>query len=229
MLLKNQKILFVHIPKTAGSSIEETLCQHYKVSHNEALILKNNDPSKGPQSLSHLTSREYIKFGYITQDEFSILFKFAFVRNPWSRVVSEYKWHRYYRKYTFKDWLFKFFPSEDSIVTMKDDLRWRHVMPQYRYIFDNDGKNLMNFIGYFENLNDDFRKLEKLLEQNFPALLKVRESKISENSIKKGLIKLFSKGDFYKNYKDYYDQETWNWVSDFYRKDIELFGYKDKL
>lgn len=228
MLLNEQKILFIHIPKTAGSSIENSLLRHYNLdgySLETFLVAKNEDSTKGPSRLNHMTAEEYINYNYIEQSQYKEFFKFSFVRNPWSRLVSEYKWHRYYRKYTFKDWLLKFSPNEGEILTMKDENRWRHVMPQHKYIFSPNGECLVDFIGRFENLEADFQQVGKHLGECFPELSKIRESKISENRLKTILIKLIAKEKLHESYMDYYDNQTWQWVNEFYRKDIELLGY----
>src|SRR5215813_14048351 len=85
MISHKHKFIFVHIPKTAGTSIEEALrdetCQ----------LLRNEwDHTRAPHApLNHLTLRELADCHILTPAQLKSYFKFCFVRNPWDRLVSE--------------------------------------------------------------------------------------------------------------------------------------------
>ena len=65
---------------------------------------------------------------------------------------------------------------------------------------------MVDFIGRFESLIDDFQKLCHLLgiTCKLPHAGKTKHN----------------------NYKEYYDKESREIVGEFYKKDIEIFGYK---
>ena len=71
MIIKNKKLLFVHIPRTAGTAIEKSL----SVPRGKAVMAQ------------HKTFKEYLD-----KQSFNSYFKFSFVRNPWDRIVSWYLW-----------------------------------------------------------------------------------------------------------------------------------------
>lgn len=82
------KLIFIHVPKTGGSSIEKVLGLHPSdVEDNEYYL------SGGKKQLQHLTLSELIK---LKCDEFDLTSFTAvgIVRNPIDRMISEYKWRK---------------------------------------------------------------------------------------------------------------------------------------
>ena len=86
-------IIYVHIPKTGGTSIRKLLVN---LKNNDVL---NNDKKKyyyceelkrRKISSIHGKARDYLEF--IEQDLWSKSLKFASVRNPWDLMVSSYHW-----------------------------------------------------------------------------------------------------------------------------------------
>ena len=86
-------IIYVHIPKTGGTSIRKLLVN---LKNNDVL---NNDKKKYYYSEElkrrkissiHGKARDYLEF--IEQDLWSKSLKFASVRNPWDLMVSSYHW-----------------------------------------------------------------------------------------------------------------------------------------
>jgi hypothetical protein len=85
MISHKHRFIFIHIPKTAGTSIEEALrdesCQ---------LLPGEWDYRRAPHApLNHLTLQEVADCGILTPAQLKSYFKFCFVRNPWDRLVSE--------------------------------------------------------------------------------------------------------------------------------------------
>ena len=81
----NLKLLFIHIPKTGGTSVEESVSGYCKTSlllHRVPDFLKNS-----PQHLTASNLKE-IGFGPSLFD-----YSFAIVRNPYRRIESEYFYH----------------------------------------------------------------------------------------------------------------------------------------
>ena len=74
MILKDKKIIFIHIPRTGGTSIEKYF--DFKFSADWS-----------PETAQHLTMEEYNE--HYDLDKY---FKFTTVRNPWDRLMSWYLW-----------------------------------------------------------------------------------------------------------------------------------------
>lgn len=196
------KAIFIHIPKNAGESIEKTL-GIYGGDPNETLwgTLGNN------VVLQHFSATEVKHF--IKNDElWNTYFKFAVVRNPWSKAVSEYNWYlRFGPNCSFKQWVFSL-RHRIEINDLIHPMEIGHNIPQHRFIQSSSGECLVDQVLRFESLNDDFKKLAGDRGWNV---------KLSHNK------KTKSKST--KDFREYYDDDTINEVERLYRKDIEIFGY----
>lgn len=236
MICHHYKCIFVHIPKTAGQSIEHVFLDllDLKWQTRAPLLLRHNDrPELGPPNLAHLKADEYVQFKYLTKEMFEEYFKFAFVRNPWSRMVSIYKYLGYNQKCHFKAFLLGEFKNK-----ILRDKYW-FVCPQSDFIYSDNRKLLVDYVGRFENLQNDFDFVCKEIGLPLTQLPLVNEHNrkatnhilSSTRSTLKEMIKNFlcihkiRKIPDYNNYQKYYDKESIDFVSQLYQKDIELFGY----
>jgi len=202
MIDHTKKIIFVHIPKNAGESIEKFFGGYRK---RERLWGTEEDGT----ILQHLTAAE-IKHRF-SSEIFDNYFKFTFVRNPFSRCVSEYFWEKTQLRETmdFKSWvkLKLGYLIENSRSKSIHVIRRMHNLPQYNFIYGNNGKLLVDFVGKFENLQQDFNIVcDKI---GIP-----RQQLPHKNKTK------------HKHYTEYYDNETREIVEEKYARDIEYFGYK---
>ena len=101
MICHHYKCVFVHIPKNAGQSIEHVFLNLLNLTWETRapLLLRCNDRLElGPPRLAHLKADEYVRYNYLTQEMFNDYFKFSFVRNPWSRIISIYKYLGFNKK-----------------------------------------------------------------------------------------------------------------------------------
>lgn len=182
--------IFVHVPKSAGTSV--------------ALSMFGELPY-------HYTASQYrVIFGRRT---FNSYFKFAFVRNPWDRLYSAY---RYLKaggwndndKAWFRDNV-SHLPSFDHFVNdwlSQDHLHAHmHFRPQYEFICDRRGRVLVDYLGYFETLSDDFNIVAEKIGSE--ARLAHRNASPRDD------------------YRRAYTPETRQIVAQLYARDIELFGY----
>jgi hypothetical protein len=204
MICKDYKCVFIHVPKVAGQSIELFFAQLIGLtwqSRAPLLLRFNPDPAFGPRRLAHLMASEYVPCGHITEAEFNSFYKFSFVRNPWDRIVSEYKYRGHSKRFDFKSFLFKHLPSSKL-----SDGR-RHIISQHCFLYDESGRQLVDFIGRFENLQKDFDFVCKRLNIS-NAILPHRNQ--SPNR---------------KNYIEYYDSESKEFIAKLYEKDIKMFNY----
>jgi len=188
------KSIFIHIPKTAGVSVCKILY--------------------GVDIIGHAKLRHYqIVFNHRA---FSSYFKFCFVRNPWDRLYSAYRflmlggWHEADRKWAEYN-LHKFSSFEDFVLNGLADksiLSEVHLQPQYPYIMNfYTRKSGMDFIGRFERLNEDF---------DFVAnKIGVQASLTHQNS---------SGNDV--DYREMYSLKMRMVVEHFYGRDIHIFNYQ---
>ena len=92
-----KKVIFIHVPRTAGSSITKAasiVCKATRLRTNRIRSSERFDfisTLHGP--IPHL-----IKINSLSQSMYDEAFKFAFVRNPWDRLVSVWKHYKSFRR-----------------------------------------------------------------------------------------------------------------------------------
>ena len=226
MICRDYNCLFVHIPKAAGQSIEQFFMDLLQLDWDKdrsALYLQSNpDPALGTEKLAHLSASEYLECGYLSPEEFSNLFKFSFVRNPWSRILSEYRYRNYFHHLSFRDFVLNKFPKPGW------GDKYRHVLPQYDMLYDQHGNLLVDFVGRFETLQQDFDRVCEHLGIADSLLPHRNRSNKKARGLKRTLKNyLFMNGENQRrSMAEFYDDETRAAVADYYRKDIEIFGFE---
>ncbi|ENT9650583.1 sulfotransferase family 2 domain-containing protein [Campylobacter coli] len=189
------KCIFIHVPKVAGSSIERVIYQTDK------------------WLVGHVKASDYTKFD---KDKFDSYFSFGFVRNPYDRVVSAYHYLRngggtlgdekWAKKNIYKYNSFKEFVLDLKNIEIQNKiLNWMHFIPQYKFLCDNESNILVNFTGKFENLEEDFKKILKILNRK-DQLMHINKSN-------------------HVDYKNYYNDVMYKIVREIYRDDFEIFDY----
>ena len=190
MINHKLKCIFVEIPKTGSTSIRSIIGEP-KAPHLTILQLQNQ----------------------VTKQQFEEYFKFAFVRNPWDRELSLYKyitrkknsWHPYHKRFcqfgNFSAFLkgMKQFPKDNSTRVRK--------ATQLDFLTGSKGEVIVDFIGRFENLQEDFNFVcdkTGIPQQKLPHKNKTN----------------------HKHYTKYYDHETREIIAEKYSKEIEYFGYE---
>tara|TARA_Y100000361_G_scaffold149177_1_gene163054 strand:- start:197 stop:835 length:639 start_codon:yes stop_codon:yes gene_type:complete len=208
MVHHGRKCIFIHVVKTAGTSIKVSLGKEKKLielsGHSSAKNIKKRVPEA--------TWENY--------------FKFSFVRNPWDKMVSQW-WYNGHPKVrgkiiykskvrTFKEYILYF--AEGGRIAVNNP----RCTPS---LVDDSGKILVDFVGRFENLEEDFNFICQQLtpfkheeDKSWPPKLPhSNRSKHKHNS-----------GNEWtdKPYQDYYDDETKEIIAREFEDDINLFGYK---
>ena len=200
--------LFIHVDKAAGTSIQAALRPYAKARTRSRLrkrlvmlggmnrLLKTDHLLEFPE---HVTADVVQKC--LPPESYSRLFKFAFVRNPWDRMVSKYA-HLLRREQH---------PRHERVKAMYDFtefLEWelkRAEALQSSYVCDAQGRFIVDFVGYFERLPEHFARVCQHLNLQ-PAL----ENRNTSS---------------HKDYRTYYTPETRDLVAKHFQRDIELFGY----
>ena len=187
------KFIFHHVPKTGGSSITAAIAPHCK-NYQGVMPL---DETHGWQFTFHqpyymhhavrLLEPEDIPEGY---------FSFAFVRNPFSAVVSAWN-----PKMNFDE-----FVEEKIFTALEPVARWT----QFDYLTNEDGTMLVDFIGRYEKLAEDFYEV---IGRIGVPLMMLPKRNITKNKL-------------HDNYREYYSPLSRRIVEEKYKKDLEFFEYE---
>lgn len=201
MISDKHKCIFVHLRRTAGNSIELALGGIVLLDKNgEKTKIWDNKLHRGHNKPRKLDYRGHymhdtamaVKQQYPTK--FQKYKKFSIVRNPWDQMISLY---------------LRVNAEDAKAINFKQFLKAYNVfagtVPQYS-IFDTQGNCMVDEVGKFENLTDDYARICSKLGIKSDPLEKTNAS---------------SK----KHYSEYYDKEGVELVSKLFNKDIQYFGY----
>lgn len=215
LLSMKHRFLFVHIAKTGGTSVRAALERlrwqdpwYYamflcsRLSH----LSGHRIATKLPRHAKVVAAKELLPREY-----FDALFKFAFVRNPWDLQVSSFHHIRRERPHylggheTFEAFLrWKLDPERpyqyhvDTSITRQTD-----------YLIDLDGRIVVDFIGRYEQLHQDFATACGRIGIPAPALPHARQAK-----------------DRKHDYRSYYSDETAELIARHFARDIQLLDYR---
>jgi hypothetical protein len=143
----------------------------------------------------------------VAPDVWNAYFKFAFVRNPWDRLVSWY--HMCVQTPTanpFARYIKDNAPTfDDFLKKTTTGMAERTTRNQLDYVTDERGEIIVDFVGRYERLGDDFARIEDRL--GFRAEL----PHVNRSA--------------HEDYRKYYTDETRDIVSQRFAKDIRHFGY----
>jgi len=205
MLISNShRFLFVHIYKTAGTSITSALmpfCASTEPHQIDTTVKIDDNIWREPHQYDkHIKASELIaKMGHTVFESYC---SFAFIRNPWDWQVSLYNYMLMDRNH-FQHALIKGMRDFDEYI------RWRcsgNVRHQKDFIFSLEDEQLVNFIGRYEQLDADFQTLCLKLGIIAPRLPRLNVSNT-------------------KPYQGYYNAETIELVRHAFEPDINLFKY----
>jgi hypothetical protein len=198
MISLQKRFLFVHIPKTAGNSIQ-TILRDY--SEDQFVALRKEQDGierfglRNPKYniKKHSTLGEYRDA--LGNEQFRSLYKFTCVRNPWDRMVSYY-----------------FTPTQSPEIW--DRKKFRRIISKAVSVadylrLDQDEQDSFANVDYtmrFENLADDFRTVCGTLGISPGALPRYNRSSR-------------------EHYSKYYDDELREVVRARFAVEIERFGY----
>ena len=205
MLLSDQhKFIFVHVSKSAGTSMYRTLEPFANVIDKRLLnrLLSKSGIKRNYHSryfARHTCISEAMK--YIPQQDFEQFFKFGFVRNPYDWIVSLYSFLSQTESHHRQKQIAKMSFSEYIDFEINRNKRHQHL-----FLCDNKGDLAVDFVGRFERLNEDFAQVTKRLQLDL-NLPHVNASR-------------------HRDYRDYYTEEIYDKVTKHWHRDIRLFGYQ---
>ncbi len=171
MISHKHKIIFIHIPKCAGSSIKDYYFDNPSVDWRKPNyeLLYGWCPKRNLH-LQHATTKELLETELISEENWKDYFKFTFVRNPYDRAYSDYLWIKKDRKIedTFKNYIKKTGKFEKVLRdNTNKDYRGDHLLKQTDF-FDMEGDFKIDFVGRFETLQQDIHKLNEILSYSAP-------------------------------------------------------------
>lgn len=190
----HHRCIFVRVPKCATQSIARSLF--------------------GNLGGGHLTIDQY-RLVYPAR-EFHAFYKFAFVRNPWDRLVSAYFFLSKggvndYDKNWFDDNLSGYADFEAFVeqwLTPEHADSGLHFRPQHRFLCLPNGSLGVDYVAYYERIEQDY----EVIARHIGAAPTLKHVNASANRR--------------RDYRDYYTPRMRDIVADVYAQDIALFGYR---
>jgi hypothetical protein len=211
------KAVFIHVHKTGGTYISYMLHKYYgfknyylrRPDHDNFCFNKkkttkyiNYENRVHGVYVYYKTSPELNKKMGMTPQKWDSYYKFCFIRNPYDKIVSAWNHINRY-KIPFKNYL--------NLQHTCNDVEYMHMfMPQVRNIINQKGFIDINFIGKFENLEEDFQTILK----NIGIKNIIHDQKKEMNKREHDL------------YHEYYDQETLDRINSLLKEDFDKLDYE---
>jgi hypothetical protein len=200
------KFVYIAVTKTGSTTVRKMLNPLSDVVSDHSTESPYHHHTHAVDLKKHFKERGW------NWDEY---FKFSFVRNPWSRLVSLFNYQReYVRGYEKDVESSRYFEgyykrckknTHNRNFEVYVDKIW--MGDQFDFLYDENNNQLVDFVGKTENLQEDFNTIcDKI---GIP-----RQELPHKNKTK------------HKHYTEYYDDETRELVAEKYAKDIEYFGYE---
>ncbi|MEN0006539.1 MAG: sulfotransferase family 2 domain-containing protein [Bacteroidota bacterium] len=198
------QFIFFAIPKTGTHAFRFALREHLGEMDQEqvGLYVKKSLPYPELSKLGHgHISCEQAK-AVLDPEIWENYFKFAIVRNPWDRFVSFcFYMNRKNRRFAKNP-----LPAMKAILANPAIQNRILFRPQHEFICDKNGKQMVDWIGRYEELQTAY---DTICEQlNFPK----RELEHLNATVR-------------KSHDHYFDESLKAAVQEYYQKDIKIFNY----
>jgi len=207
IVMHERKAIYFTFPKVASSSIKKVIAKDLGLYRGADIH------DLGYPTIPH----QYLKRckGY---------FKFAFVRNPWDRMVSCYSnkilkdpdftegeyekgIYKYWAKYNLFYAGMSFPAFVDAVCQIPDSEADIHFRCQASFFKTQSGDLTMDFIGRFENLEEDFKSVCERIGLKGAELEHVNRSERKQS------------------YREYYDEITREKIASRYSNTLSRFQY----
>lgn len=215
MFLEKEKIIFVHIPKCAGTSIEVFLCEKFDylnvgldtLLNGEKCIINypNHEIIHGYIKFNgisgqHFTLKDIIDFKKIELQSLSDYTIFSVVRNPYHRILSDLIFFNLL-KFNNLDNLYNIVINYLKSLNKFDN----HKLEQYKFL-SLDGDTIHNnvIVVKMENLSEEIKKIDFM--KDFHISYNKQKIKIDYDTLLTPKVKEI--------------------IYNHYKKDFEIFGYE---
>jgi len=197
------RCIFIHVPRTAGSSVESVLWPGERTEADlwMGFTTRYGNPYQ-TGGLQHLTAR--LVRDLVGAQTFDDYFTFAVVRDPWDKAVSQYAFMA--RRPDLRE-LLGMAEGDDFRTYLRLIRDATHVQwePQVSFVCDQGGRVMVDRLVRFERFETEFAAVLQRLGVDAPVP--------------------HIHGTERKPLRDYYDDETRALVADLYRDDVATFGY----
>jgi hypothetical protein len=198
----NKKLFFIHIPKNAGTSIEN-LGNKFNIKWGRFIDKKNYDLYDTPCNYYYWHSPYFVK-----KNKYNY---FVIVRNPYDKIISEFYYVGGPKKHPAKTHLESFYLwLDDKYKVIKSNKHWNncHILPQSEYIYKN-GDKIIEHVIY----------MDKNFKSNLDILFKKYNLNIDINELKKdnNREKTFNKLELNK--------KALKQINEMYDKDFKILNF----
>jgi hypothetical protein len=205
MVINTQyRFIFVHVPKTAGTSVAKSLPgldgnhTNWLASTKHETLAEFNSAIRGRQG----------KADEFQNHSLNSYFRFAFVRNPWDRMLSFYRFLVEQRPKREIESVTSF---RDFLIQAERGVKWIQALysmrPRVDYFTLAGGRLSLDFLGHFEHLQEDIRAIGSRIGHRI-ELPHINRSSNSE-----------------QDFREHYDGQTIELVANRFTDDIRHFGY----
>jgi len=205
LLSESKRFLFVHVQKTAGTSITELLAPYALAPSASRLNKLASDLGlRRDWRRCHLRRHAPLARAerLLPRELFRSLFKFAFVRNPWDRLVSWYAYiledRQHHRHRTVRG-----LPDFAAFVRSKAGKR---RASQWWMLQDSAGRLGVDFVGRYEHLERDIAEVCSRLGIGQRPLARAKASR-------------------HAPFQTFYTPALADFVARHWAREIEAFGY----
>lgn len=222
-IYNNHKLIHIHIPKTAGVSISNLISKEGIENGIHTLYGSINGNTSKFLTGSECTILQHIFWNEIKSSypiQWYVYKKFAFVRNPYDRIVSIYSYLKHLVNCGVNGHPFMKSPSQkfdDFVELIEIEMQNNfvkfshnivcHFYKQTDFICGINGAIMIDFVGKFENIEEDIKWLYQYLK------------------VEKIDILPFLNKTEHQNYMDYYNSKTKKIIYKLYESDFKKFDY----
>ena len=225
MFISNtHRAIFVHIPKTAGTSITNlvepelrwndvvlggsTFGERVQLAYRDRFGLFKHSPARAIRNV-------------IGEELWKAYFTFAVVRHPYTRIASFYNWTRDAVERASPDaQVWKWPATEAFLKTGSFSEFIRHEQfrssragkPQVDWVCDDDGRCILDLVGRFEEL---------------PACIETIASRLGLGPVRLGRHNESSSDEPPAGH--FRDEDDYRYLHELHRRDFEQFGYDPGL
>ena len=204
--------VFLHIPKTAGTSVWALLEQCGGRKYETVRAIDWDFPQRGIVTFNHVHYAKLVATGRISREFDETAFKFTVVRNPFDRAVSLFSHYRRHgeipRQMTFEMFLELLSVAELDPIGLHNHVGLSSANPQVRWLEDVTGGSVDCALFRFEALHE----LEEEVQRRF--------------DVDAELPKLNRSSGRDRDFRHHYSSESRAMVEHVYAEDLEAFGYE---